>query len=145
MSNLNQCIFTGHLGDDITLRYMPDGKAVANVGLAVNQRHKNKNKETVDYTTWVSLTLIGKTAEILASNAGKGSFLRVTTEYRVRKYDKKDKEGTGYSHEFMVSEFEFLDYSDVKKRKASQPVSNANRDAKKMAGNDDLGDNDIPF
>ena len=151
MSNLNSCFFTGKLGSDIDLRFMPSGVPVCNVSLACNRRHKTKDDEWRETTVWVGLTFIGKNAENISRHAGKGSFIRVTTEYRIRDYTDRNNNAKK-SHEFIVSEFEYLSYDDVNKHKelnadkpeAEQPESNENRSARSMAGNEDL-DEGVPF
>ena len=64
MASYNRVILMGNLTRDIEIKYLPSGMAVAEVGLAVNDRRKDsKTGQWVDETTFVDLTMWGRTAE----------------------------------------------------------------------------------
>lgn len=73
MASYNRVILMGNLTRDIELRYIPSGTAVAEVGLAVNDRRKTQSGEWVDETTFVDVTLWGRTAEVASEYLSKGS------------------------------------------------------------------------
>lgn len=73
MASYNRVILLGNLTRDIELRRTPSGTAVTDAGLAVNDRRKNQNGEWVDETTFVDVTLWGRTAEVASEYLGKGS------------------------------------------------------------------------
>jgi len=56
----------------VELRYIPSGMAVTDIGLAVNDRVK-RDGQWVDETTFVDITLWGRTAEIANEYLNKGS------------------------------------------------------------------------
>ena len=64
--------------------------AVADIGLAVNDRRKNQNGEWIEETTFVDVTLWGRTAEVAGEYLSKGSPLLI--EGRL-KYDTWEKDG----------------------------------------------------
>lgn len=72
MASFNRVILVGNLTRDIDLKYTPSGTAVTDIGLAVNDRVK-KNNEWVDETTFVDVTLWGRTAEVAGEYLSKGS------------------------------------------------------------------------
>ena len=72
-SSFNRVILLGNLTRDPVLRHIPTGTAVADIGLAVNDRRKSTSGEWVDETTFVDVTLWGRTAEIAAEYLSKGS------------------------------------------------------------------------
>jgi len=72
MANFNRVILAGNLTRDIELRETPGGASVADAGLAVNDRRK-QGEEWVDETSFVDLTLWGRTAENAAEYLSKGS------------------------------------------------------------------------
>jgi len=72
-ASFNRVILLGNITRDIELRYTPSGMAVTDIGLAVNDRRKNAAGEWVDETTFVDVTLWGRTAEIAAEYLSKGS------------------------------------------------------------------------
>lgn len=73
MASYNRVILLGNITRDIEVRYLQSGMAVAEIGLAVNERRKNANGEWVDETTFVDVTLWGRTAEIAGEYLSKGS------------------------------------------------------------------------
>jgi len=90
MASFNRVILMGNLTRDPELRYIQSGSAVTEIGLAVNDRKKNPNGEWVDETTFVDITLWGRTAEVVCEYCGKGKPLFV--EGRL-KYDTWEKDG----------------------------------------------------
>lgn len=73
MASYNRVILLGNLTRDPELRYLPSGTAVSEIGLAVNDRRKNANGEWVEETTFVDVTLWGRTAEVASEYLSKGS------------------------------------------------------------------------
>lgn len=73
MASYNRVILVGNLTRDIELRYTPGGTAVTDIGMAVNDRRKNQAGEWVDETTFVDVTLWGRTAEVAGEYLTKGS------------------------------------------------------------------------
>lgn len=77
MASFNRVILMGNMTRDVELKYTPGGTAVTDIGLAVNDRRKNAQGEWVDETTFVDVTLWGRTAELAGEYLGKGSPLLV--------------------------------------------------------------------
>ena len=73
MAAFNRVILMGNITTEIELRSTQGGTAVCDVGLAVNDRRKNQAGEWVEDTTFVDVTLWGRTAEVAAEYLGKGS------------------------------------------------------------------------
>jgi single-strand DNA-binding protein len=73
MASYNRVILVGNLTRDIELKYTPGGTAVTDIGMAVNDRRKSSSGEWVDETTFVDVTLWGRTAEVASEYLGKGS------------------------------------------------------------------------
>lgn len=91
MASFNRVILLGNLTRDPELRYIPSGTAVTEIGLAVNDRRKTANGEWVDETTFVDVTLWGRTAEIATEYLSKGS--PVLIEGRLKLDSWQDKDG----------------------------------------------------
>ena len=72
MASFNKVILVGNLTRDVDIRYTKTGTAVTDVGLAVNDRVK-RDGEWVDETTFVDVTLWGRTAEVAGEYLSKGS------------------------------------------------------------------------
>lgn len=102
MASYNRVILIGNLTRDPELRYTPSGTAVTEVGLAVNDRRKGANGEWVEETTFVDITLWGRTAEVATEYLNKGAPLMI--EGRL-KYDQwQDKDGQKRSKLRVVGE-----------------------------------------
>src|SRR6478609_5776136 len=101
MASFNRVILLGNLTRDVEVRYLQSGTAVADIGMAVNDRRKGQNGEWVDETTFVDVTLWGRTAEVAGEYLSKGSPLLV--EGRL-KYDTWEKEGQKRSKLSVVCE-----------------------------------------
>ena len=73
MASFNRVILMGNITRDIELKYTQSNTAVTELGLAVNDRRKTATGEWVDETTFVDVTLWGRTAEVASEYLGKGS------------------------------------------------------------------------
>jgi single-strand DNA-binding protein len=73
MASFNRVILIGNLTRDPELRYLQSGMAVSDIGLAVNDRRKNANGEWIEETTFVDVTLWGRTAEVAGEYLTKGA------------------------------------------------------------------------
>ena len=100
MASYNRVILVGNLTRDPELRYIPSGTAVSDIGLAVNDRIK-RGDQWVDETTFVDITMWGRTAEVANEYLSKGS--PVLIEGRL-KLDSWEKDGQKRSKLRVVCE-----------------------------------------
>lgn len=100
MSSFNRVILVGNLTRDIELRYTPNNLAVADIGLAVNDRVK-RNEQWIDEVTFVEITLFGRTAEVANEYLSKGR--QVLIEGRL-KFETWEKDGQKRSKLKVVGE-----------------------------------------
>lgn len=100
MASFNRVILVGNLTRDVDLKYTAGNTAVTEIGLAVNDRVK-KNNEWVDETTFVDITLWGRTAEVASEYLSKGS--SVLIEGRL-KLDTWEKDGQKRSKLHVIGE-----------------------------------------
>jgi len=101
MASYNRVILMGNLTRDVEVRYLQSGMAVADIGLAVNDRRKNQAGEWMEETTFVDVTLWGRTAEVAGEYLSKGS--PVMIEGRL-KLDTWESEGQKRSKLKVVGE-----------------------------------------
>jgi len=87
MASYNRVILVGNLTRDPELRYIPSGTAVSEIGLAVNDRVK-KNDQWVDETTFVDVTLWGRTAEVANEYLSKGSPVLIEGRLKLDTWEK---------------------------------------------------------
>ncbi len=89
VASYNRVILMGNLTRDIELRYTPGGTAVTDVTLAVNDRRRNQTGEWVEETTFVDVTLWGRTAEVASEYLSKGSPLFVEGRLKLDQWEQE--------------------------------------------------------
>jgi single-strand DNA-binding protein len=94
MASFNRVVLVGNLTRDPELRYIPSGTAVTDVGLAVNDRRKGANGEWIEETTFVDVTLWGRTAEIASEYLNKGSSVLVEGRLKLDTWEKDGKKNS---------------------------------------------------
>jgi len=90
MASFNRVILVGNLTRDPEIRYIPSGSAVADVGLAVNDRRKNANGEWIEDTTFVDVVLWGRTAEVAGEYLSKGSPVLIEGRLKLDSWETQD-------------------------------------------------------
>ena len=89
MANFNKVIIMGNVTRDIELRYTPKGTAVADITIASNRVRSGESGEKIEETTFVDVTLWGRTAEIAHQYCGKGKPLFVEGRLQQEKWVDK--------------------------------------------------------
>jgi single-strand DNA-binding protein len=94
MASFNRVILLGNVTRDPELRYISSGMAVTDIGLAVNDRRKNASGEWVEETTFVDVTLWGRTAEVAGEYVTKGSPLFIEGRLKLDTWEKDGKKNS---------------------------------------------------
>lgn len=139
MSGINKVILVGHLGQDPDVRYMPSGKAAANLRIATSESWK-KDGEKQERTEWHSVVLFDKLGEIAGQYLKKGALVYIEGKLQTRKW--QDKEGKDrYTTEIVGRDMQMLG-GKPQGELAARPDSPSpqSRDA-----HDEGFDDDIPF
>lgn len=89
MANLNKVMLIGNLTRDVEVTYTPKGMAVGKFGLAVNRRYKTESGEQKEETTFVDITLFGKTAELANQYLSKGRPVFIEGRLQLDSWDDK--------------------------------------------------------
>jgi single-strand DNA-binding protein len=89
MANLNKVMLMGNLTRDPEVRYTPKGTAVAELGLAINRVYSAENGEKREETTFVDVTLWGRTAEIAGEFLKKGRPVFIEGRLQLDSWDDK--------------------------------------------------------
>lgn len=87
MPALNQVNLVGNLTRDPEVKYLQNGTAVCDIGLAVNDRVK-KGEEWVDEPVFVDVTLFGRKAEVAGEYLSKGAPVLITGKLRFEQWEK---------------------------------------------------------
>lgn len=91
MASFNRVILLGNMTRDPELRYIPSGTAVCEIGLAVNDRRKTPSGEWVEETTFVDVTLWGRTAEVASEYLTKGAPVLIEGRLKLDTWEKEGK------------------------------------------------------
>jgi len=94
MASYNRVILIGNVTRDPELRYIPSGTAVTDLGLAVNDRRKGANGEWIEETTFVDVTLWGRTAEVATEYLNKGSSVMIEGRLKLDTWEKDGKKNS---------------------------------------------------
>jgi len=82
---MNQHVGIGNLTADPEMRYTPQGSAVTQFSIAINEKRGDKeNVEFIDYVCW------DKLAETVAEWARKGRKVCVTSSYHTERWETND-------------------------------------------------------
>lgn len=134
---VNKFIGIGNLGRDVELRFMPDGKAVANFSIAISEKYKDKTTgEQKEVTEWVNVALFGRLAEIAGEYLGKGSKVYIEGKLKTEKYTKDGIDR--YSTKVIGEKLEMLT------SKGESKPAQQRQEAPAPQGADEF-DDDIPF
>ncbi len=93
MASFNRVVLLGNLTRDPELRYIGSGMAVSDIGLAVNDRVK-RNDQWVEETTFVDVTLWGRTAEVANEYLSKGSSVLIEGRLKLDSWEKDGQKRT---------------------------------------------------
>lgn len=99
--SLNKCDFIGNLTRDPELRYTPNGSAVVDVGIAVNESYK-KNDEWMETVTYVNLVGWSKLAEKVAAQYKKGDRIYVTSKLKIETWEDKSTQEKRSAPRFTI-------------------------------------------
>src|SRR5262245_5780967 len=89
MASFNKVILVGNLTRDPELRYTPNGKAIAKVGLAVNRVWTSESGERKEEVTFVDVDVFGRTAENVGQYMRKGRQILIDGRLRLEQWDDK--------------------------------------------------------
>jgi single-strand DNA-binding protein len=159
MASLNKVMLIGNLTRDPEIRYTPKGTALAEIGLAVNRRYTAENGEKREETTFVDVTMWGKTAELAEKYLKKGNPVYIEGRLRLDSWDDKTTGAKRSKLSVVCEEMQFLggrdsssegrgggDYEDRPARPAQRPASRPSSPPKAPVDPDrDVEGDDIPF
>ena len=94
MASFNKVVLVGNVTRDPEVRYISSGTAVSDIGLAVNDRRKTATGEWVEETTFVDVTLWGRTAEVAGEYVTKGSPLLIEGRLKLDTWEKDGKKNS---------------------------------------------------
>lgn len=151
MASVNKVIIMGNCGRDPEVRYMPDGKAVANVSIATTSRRKDKNSgEMIEDTQWHRVTFYERLAEIAGQYLKKGKPAYVEGRLKYGTYTDKATGVEKPTCDIIATELQLLGGRDEGQQAPAQRPTQASRppapqrQAAPAGGFADM-DDDIPW
>lgn len=145
MASVNKVILLGNCGRDPEIRYLPDGKAVANVSIATSTRRKDKvSGEWIEDTQWHRVVMYERLAEIAGEYVKKGKSIYIEGRLKYGKYT--DQAGVEkYTTDIVATELQLLGgKDDAPSRPSAAPQARPPAPAPASSGFDDM-DSDVPF
>lgn len=106
--NYNRVILGGRLTRDIELRNLPNGGAVAAIGLAVNEKYKTKSGEAREETVFIDAEAFGRTAEVMAQHLRKGREVLIEGRLKLDEWEDKNSGQKRSKLKVVVSSFQFV-------------------------------------
>lgn len=123
---MNKVMLIGNVGADPVVRFMPDGTTkVAQVRLATTKRGytKQNGQQVPDKTTWHTLIMWRKLADVVEQYVRKGDKLYVEGEYESREYNDRANPDVKHTvYEVNVSNLELLTPKNAQAAPAPSPA-----------------------
>ena len=123
--NINHIIITGNLVASPSLRETNTGTAVATATIANNEFFSDGQGERQQVTTFVDVTVWGKSGENFASLAKKGQ--EIIIEGQLRRNDWESEDGQRHSKHFLKAESWQFTQSKAKEAPQADNASKAKK------------------
>lgn len=115
MASLNKVFLMGNLTRDPELRYIPNGTAVVNFGLAVSRNWTGPTGEQKEDVCFVDVSMFGKRAEVVSEYFSKGSPIFVEGHLQFRQWETQEGQKRS-ALRVVADDFQFI--GQTKKRSA---------------------------
>lgn len=90
MTSMNRVFLAGNLTRDPELRQTNTGQSVSDLGLAVNERYRNRDGEDVERTCFADVVVWGKQAEVCHQHLAKGAPVLVEGKLQQDRWETED-------------------------------------------------------
>ena len=139
--SINVCTFSGRLGRDSEVKYIPSGTAVLEFSLAVDTGFGDKKS-----SFWIKCAMFGERGNKLSQYLLKGQQVIVSGEFSTREYQAGDG-STKVSLELRINSVELVGgkQQDSGPREAPAPAARQKAPAAKTGSPFDDMDDSIPF
>lgn len=138
MASFNKVVLVGNVTRDIQVRYIGSGTAVTDVGLAVSHKSKDKAGNTKEETTFVDVTLWGRTAEVAGEYLSKGSPVLIEGRLAMDQWEDKETGNKRSKLKVVGEQMQMLG------KKGDGPSGDGKSSQKPLPSTEDQ-DGDVPF
>jgi single-strand DNA-binding protein len=90
MPNYNKCEIIGHVGQEPSMRFLPNGTPVTNITVAVNREYTTTSGEKKKDTQWFNVVAYRKLAESINQYIVKGSLVFVSGRVGLHRWTGND-------------------------------------------------------
>ena len=123
MPSYNKVALMGNITRDPEIRYLPNNTAVCDFGLAINERHKNKQTgEFEERTNFVDCTAFGRTAENISKFFLKGRPIFIDGKLRFEQWEDRQSGQKRSKLKVVVDLWQFVDIDPSKGEQQREPV-----------------------
>lgn len=141
MAGLNKILLIGHLGGDPEVKTIQSGSKVAKMTLAVSEKYKNKNGDTVTNTEWFDLEAWEGTAQIAEKYLKKGSQVYIEGKQKTEKWETE----TGEKRSKKVVRITSLTMLGSGSGNSPAQPSNSSAPAEPEMNFEQMEEDDLPF
>lgn len=161
MASYNKVLLMGNLTRDVEIRQLPSGSSIANIGLAVNEKYKDKNDQWVERTNFIDCEAWGRKGEVIAQYLTKGSPIFIEGKLRLDTWQDKNDGSNRSKLKVVVENFDFVEpkggggggsggggdegYSRPTVRTVGGGGSRQAEPAGAQGGYEEINEGDIPF
>lgn len=142
MSSYNRVVLMGNVTRPIELRYTANQTAVCEMGLAINDKRKGANGEWIEETTFVDVTLWGRTAEVASEHLTKGNGVLIEGRLKLDQWDDKQ---TGQKRSKLGVVADAMRMLGKAAHKPEKPASEVEKRPINRAALQEREPDDIPF
>ena len=90
-SSVNKVILVGNLGQDPESRFTPQGTAVTNLSIVINESWKDQNGDIQERTEWHRVVMYGRMAETAVEYMRKGQMVYVEGRLNTREWEDQNQ------------------------------------------------------
>jgi single-strand DNA-binding protein len=141
---MNLVIIKGNLTRDPELRYTPNGTAISNLGVAVNESWTNDQGEKQERVHFFDVDAWGKRAEVIAQYFHKGKPILVQGRLKQESWTDKETGQKRYKVKITMDSFEFCGDTKAGDQRGQGRAEAAQPDASYDAPQEDPNE-DAPF
>lgn len=120
--NFNKLILGGRLTRDPELRHTQAGKAVTQLGLAVNNTWRDSEGEKHEEAVFVEATAWGKMGEVIAKHLKKGDPIFVEGRLKYETWEDRETGAKRSTLKMVVEVFQFVGGRDREAGTATTPT-----------------------
>ena len=145
MPTFNKAIVMGNLTRDPELRHLPNNMAVCDIGLAINEKAKNKNTgESEEKPVFVDCTAFGKTAENIQRFFTKGRPIFIEGKLRFEQWEDRQTGQKRSKLKVVIDQWQFVD-SDPSRSSNGSSQQSAGYSAGRGGNHKPLTEEEIPW